>query len=195
MRRFICLLILFSLFYSVCEAAAPGPQDERRIEEQKREDLKSTKAGYQKKKDTSQAEPSHLQPDDIFYIADMSFRKITYGYDLCKTIVILKGVDEQYIDLDSQVAYLKEQHLLPKKLQDSFDPMKPLRRGVTAYALRKALNVNGGIFLNIFRESQRYALKELAYEGIMSSGNINEIMDGDELAAAMTRAVNYMKGQ
>ena len=80
-------------------------------------------------------------------------------------------------------------------MRDTFDPMKPLRRGLTAYALRKVLNIKGGVFLNLFKENERYALKELAYEGIMSSGNIREILSGDELAATMTRAINYMESQ
>lgn len=168
-----------------------GPQDKRRIEEQKRGNLEQTEVHYQKKKKQPARAPS-LLPDEMIYLTEMSFRRITYGYDLCKTIVILKGVENEYLGLDAQVAYLKEQNLLPRRLRESFDPMKPLRRGLAAYVLRRVLDVKGGIFLTLFKESQRYALKELTYQGVMSSGNINEILNGDELAATITRAVNYM---
>jgi hypothetical protein len=190
-RKLTILLFLFITLPSYVSWA--GPQDDRRIEEQKRENLKQTEVHYQKKekkKKPSKAAP--LQPEDLMYISELSFRKITYGYDLCKLLVVLKGVENQYIGLNAQVAYLKEQNLLPNHLKDTFDPMKPLRRGLTAYVLRKVLDVKGGIFLTIFKESQRYALKELTYEGIMSSGNIHEILSGDELASTMTRAINYM---
>jgi len=190
MARFIALFTIFSLLSVPSVSAALGPQDERRIEEQKRENLKSTEVHSQTKKQPSRAAP--LQQADITYLAEMSFRKVTYGYDLCKLIAILKGVENQYIGLDAQVAYLKEQNFLPKNVRDSFDPMKPLRRGLTAYVLRKVLNVKGGIFLNIFKDSERYSLKELTYEGIMSSGNTHEILSGDELASAMTRAIKSM---
>lgn len=195
MKKLTLFFILFYTFPPYGTFAAPGPQDERRIEEQKRENLKPTEVHYQKKKKKQPSKAAPLQQEDIMYIAELSFRKVTYGYDLCKVIVLLKGVENQYIGLDAQVTYLKEQNFLPKNLQDTFDPMKPLRRGSTAYVLSKALNIRGGIFLNIFRESERYALKEMTYAGIMSSGNIHEIISGDELASTITRAVNYTGNQ
>jgi len=195
MHIFITLFILLSFLSSSLALAAPGPQDDRRIEEQKRKNLKPTEVHYQKEKKKQLSKSAPLQPDDVIYLAEMSFRKITYGYDLCKLLVILKGVENEYIGLDAQVAYLKEQKLLPKKVWDTFDPMKPLRRGLTAYVLRKVLDVKGGIFLRLFNESERYALKEMTYAGVMSSGNIHEIISGDELASTMTRAVNYLEGQ
>lgn len=190
MKKIFLLLLLFSIFPFPSILAAPGPQDDRRIEEQKRNNLKPTEVHYQGKKPVARSAP--LFPDDTVYLLEMTFRKVTYGYDLCKTIVILKGVENDYIGLDAQVDYLKEQNYLPKHLEDTFDPMKPLQRGLTAYVLRKVLDIKGGIFLRIFHESERYALKELLYAGIMSSGNVNEIISGDELASAITQAVNYL---
>ena len=192
MIKFLILLFLFSLLSAYPVSAAPGPQDDRRIEEQKREVLKSTKIPYKKKTTKKPSTKAPLQPDDVIYLTEMSFRKITYGYDLCKLLMILKGIENEYIGLDAQVAYLKEQNLLPKNVRDTFDPMKPLRRGLTADVLRKVLNVKGGIFPRLFKESERYALKEMTYEDVMSSGNIHEIISGDELASTMTRAVNYL---
>jgi len=193
MKKIFYFLLLFGLFPSYSILAAPAPQDDRRIEEQKRNDLKPTEVHYQGKKPVAKGAP--LLPDDTVYLFEMALRKVTYGYDLCKTIVILKGVENDYIGLDSQVRYLKEQNYLPKHLEDTFDPMKPLRRGVTAFVLLRVLDIKGGIFLRVFNESERYALKELLYEGIMSSGNVNEIIGGDELASAITRAVNYLRGR
>jgi hypothetical protein len=107
-------------------------------------------------------------------------------------IVIIKGIENEYVGLDAQVNYLKKQNYLPRSIKDTFDPMKPLRRGLTAFVLLRVLDIKGGIFLRIFNKSERYALKELLYQGIMSSGNVNEIISGDELASAVTRAVNHL---
>jgi len=193
MKKCLPLLTLFFLFPAYLLSAAPNPQDDRRIEEQKREELKPTEVHYQAKKQTKKSPP--LSDEDITYLSALGFKKVTYGYDLCKTLVILLKVENKYVGLDAQVAFLKEQKLLPKKIEDTFDPVQPLRRGIAAYALRKVLHVKGGIFLRIFNESQRYALKELTYEGIMSSGHINEIISGDELSSAITRAVNHLGSQ
>lgn len=193
MKKIIFLLLFFNIFLPCFALAAPNPQDDRRIEEQKREELKPTEVHYQPKKKPEKSAP--LSDDDIAYLSELGFKKVTYGYDLCKTLVILLKVENDYVGLDAQVAFLKEQKLLPKSIEDTFDPMQPLRRGITAYALRKILNVKGGIFLRIFNESQRYALKELTYKGIMSSGHIDEILSGDELSSTITRAVNYLGSQ
>ena len=194
-KKTLIVLVVCLIFPSRWVLAAPSPQDNRRIEERKRENLESTKTQHQTKKRKQPSRAAPLQPDDIVYITEMSFRKITYGYDLCKMIVILKGTENEYIGLDAQVTYLKEQNFLPNKLRNTFDPMKPLRRGLTAFVLRNVLDVKGGIFPRIFKESERYALKEMTYEGAMSSGNIHTIISGDELASTITRAVNYLSIQ
>jgi hypothetical protein len=40
--------------------------------------------------------------------------------------------------------------------------------------------------------NERYALSELAFEGIMASGNVRDIVTGDELVSALTQATNYL---
>jgi len=129
---------------------------------------------------------------DSFYLAEMPLRKVTYRYDLCKALVLLRGVENRYIDLNSQVAYLKQEGLLPERLEDEFDPMLPLRKGLTAYILRNALNIKGGLFLHLFPSSERFALSELLYVGIMSAGNTNDLVSGDELSSIITRAANHI---
>ena len=129
---------------------------------------------------------------DTLYFAEMALRTITYRYDLCKALVVLRGVENQYIDLDSQVAFLKQAQLLPRRFQKAFDPMQPLRKGLAAFIFRKALNIRGGLFLQIFSSSERLALNELVYQGLMSAGNPNDLLTGEELASITMRAANYI---
>ncbi len=70
--------------------------------------------------------------------------------------------------------------------------MRPLRRGPTAYMFCKALKVKGGAILSLFGVSERYAVQELAFQGIMSAGNVNDIIAGDELALATMQAADYL---
>ena len=129
---------------------------------------------------------------DTFYFTEMALRKVTYRYDICKALVVLKGVENQYIDLDSQIAFLKTERLLPRRFQKDFDPMQPLRKGLAAFILRKALNIKGGVFLHIFTSSERLSINELVYQGVMSAGNTNDIVSGDELTNIVMRAANFM---
>jgi len=193
MRLTLAVMTFLIFVHPAVTDAAPTPQDKRRIEEQKRHDLESKKPEAPAPSTTGRKAP--LSPEDTRYILEMSTRRVTYNYDLTKLIVILQGVENDYIALDAQVRYLQDNDYLPRDKRESFDPMKPLRRGLTAYVLRKVLNIKGGIFLHVFSESERYALKELSYEGVMPSGNTNEIIGGDELASSITQAIHYKGGR
>lgn len=178
----ICIIGLPSLL------SAETQEEKRRVEEEKREVLRPSEAHITEAKPA----PQPLAPIDLIYFTELMPKRIAYRYDACKALVVLMGVEDEYIDLDSQVAFLREKNLLPKRLESEFDPMQPLRRGLTAYMLCKALNIKGGITLSIFGVSERYALNELAFQGIMSSGNANDIVSGDELVLATMQAADYL---
>ena len=164
-------------------------EDDRRVEEEKRESLRPTEAGALEEKKEA---PQPIAPIDLVYFAELMPKRITFRYDACKALVILFGVEDQYIDLDSQVTFLREKGLLPKKFEREFNPMEPLRKGLVAYIFCNALEIKGGICLSLFGMSERYALNELVYEGIMASGNVKDIVSGDELVSALMQSVNYM---
>jgi hypothetical protein len=106
--------------------------------------------------------------------------------------VLLMGVENQYIDLNSQIIFLKEKNLLPPEVASDFKPNEPLRKGLFAYMLYRALDMKGGIILSLFGTRERYALKELVYQGILSSGNVKDIMSGDELVTSTMRAADFI---
>ena len=178
----ICLILIPS------SLLAETSEEKRRIEEKKRESLESTETDIAAKREPRPP----LEPIDMVYLMELSLRKVVFGYDACKTLVILLGVENDYIDLDSQVDFLKKNGLLPKKLESKFEPMKPLRKGVAAYMFAKALGIKGGVILRVFSINPRYALKELVYQGIMSPGNTNDIVSGDELFYMLTQSTAYM---
>lgn len=114
-------------------------------------------------------------------------KRIAFNYDAAKAIIILMGVDEEYLDLNAQAAYLKDAGFLPNRLRDSFDPMQPLRRGLAAYMFQHALKIRGGIAWHLFGPTQRYALKELVHRGIMADGHAQDLISGEELVQIMSQ--------
>lgn len=163
-------------------------EEKRRIEEIKRESLKPSEVRVGEEKEA----PSPASLVELAYFTELTQKRITFRYDACRLLVLLMGVEEQYLDLDSQVAFIKEKNLLPKKYALEFSPMEPLRKGLAAYMFCKLLNIKGGITLRYFGISERYALKELAFEGIMPSGNVKDIVSGEELISAFIQTGNYM---
>ncbi len=188
MKKMLVILVAFIIFPSLL--LAQTPEQARRIEEQKRENLRPTEGQTSKVKKKT---PPPLDPIDLVYFAELMLKKITYRYDISKAIVILMGVENQFIDLGSQITFLKNENILPKKFdKKEFDVTKPLRKGLTAYMFCKALKIKGGILLTLFGVNQRYALKELVHQGVMSSGNVKDVVSGEELVLILTRAGIYM---
>lgn len=179
----LCLILLPSLLMSETQG------EKRRVEEEKRESLQPSEIQIVRKKENIRPQISLL---DIDYFTELLPKQVTFGYDACKALVILMGVEDEYLDLDTQITFLKERKLLPKRYQTKFNPMQPLRKGLAAYMFCKALNIKGGITLRLFGMSQRYAIKELTFEGIMPSGNVNDIVSGAELVSALIQSVDYM---
>lgn len=186
MAKIFILIICFAFSSSILTAETV---EDRRIEEEKRDSLRPTEAGSSAEK---RDYPKPIAPIDLVYFAELITKRITYRYDACKILVLLVGAEDRYIDLGSQVTFLKEKGLLPQKYEAEFDPMKPLRKGITAYMFCKALEIRGGLLLRFFGMSERYCVKELAYEGIMASGNVNEIVSGEELVSVFTQSITYI---
>lgn len=193
------LFLILSLLIHVVVLPAPlwsiTSEQGRRIEEEKRKDLKPTIVTpsipkIPKEEKTVEGPPVPAPIKEIYFVNLLS-KRISYRYDAVKSIIMLMGVDEEYIDLDSQVRYLKEKCILPKQYAESFDSMLPLRKGLAAYLFLRALEIKGGIALHLFGPSERYALKELIFQGIMSPGYANDIVSGSELVQMMSQAARY----
>ncbi|MBI4436535.1 MAG: hypothetical protein HY590_03880 [Candidatus Omnitrophica bacterium] len=192
MKPFAIVFLILLLLWSESGETQTLQQD-RRIEEGKRESLKPTLVTPQPAPAIKPPEkPPVPEPLKEIYFINLLPKKIVYRYDAAKSIVILMGVDDEYIALEAQIAYLKEKNFLHKRFEkESFDPMEPLRRGTAAYIFYKALGMKGGIALHLFGPTERYALKELVFQGIMSPGHVNDLLSGQELVQIMSQAARY----
>ncbi len=194
MNKIFIILLLFSISLSPAVLMAETAEEKRRIEEEKRDQLRpsETHPGETQPRGEKKEETLPLSFVDRIYFAELMTRKISFRYDASKIFVLLMGVENQYIDMNSQIIFLKEKNFLPKKFEADFRPREPLRKGLFAYMLYKALDVKGGISLSLFGVSERYALKELVYQGILASGNTDDILTGEELVSTTMRAAEFI---
>jgi hypothetical protein len=207
MYLFLCrvtFLMLFGILASLPLFAESTSEErrtveERRVEEQKRASLQSSEASLSAKKQ-EQERPSR-QTEQLFdrlelaYVMDMMQKKVTYRYDACKAVMIIKGIENEYLDLNSQLAYLQENKILPKKYRKEFDTSKPLRKGLFALMLAKTLGIKGGISPHLFPHSERYALKEMAFAGVLSDTHKNDLVSGSEFVTAVMQAKRTFQNQ
>lgn len=193
MYRYLVLVVSAFLLFET-SVAAQNVQQDRRIEEGKREELKNTlTTGPAAPPPSTSKEPVPPvpQPFEALYFMNLVQHRIAYHYDAAKSIAILMEVDEELIDLDAQAGYLREKGFLSRRFREGFDPMAPLRRGPAAYMFLRALGIPGGIALHLFGPSERYALKEMVFQGILSPGHAEDILSGAELLQIMSQAAAY----
>lgn len=165
-----------------------GTQQNRRIEEEKRDSLRPTEEKITYKK---RVQPSLKEQVDNTFFQELLTRKTAYNKDACKVLVILLGAEEEYTDTETQVTFLERSDILPPD-RNKFNPNRPLSKGTAAWMFYCALNIRGGLWLTLFGTTERYALRELIYEGIMSSGSVDELVSGKELILMLTKAAEYV---
>ncbi|MFC1514363.1 hypothetical protein ACFL5X_00480 [Candidatus Omnitrophota bacterium] len=164
----------------------------RRIEEEKRLDLKPTQEPLPAK---TEEKPEPVEGSGLDYFEYLITKKTASRSDACRSLAVLLNIEDEFGDLDSQIEYLKQKNILPKKIASEFDPDQPLRKGLTAYMFYKALEIKGGVILRVFGISQRYALKELVFQEVMLPGYDRDIVSGKELVLTLTEAAHYLAEQ
>lgn len=184
------LLILILISMNLCQISlAQSPEDKRRVEEEKRQDLKLSEFYL------PEAEPIAAQVDESdqnAYFSQLFTKEVAVLSDAYKALTILMGVGDQLSDPDSQYDFLVESGIAHKNIGTKTNYDEPLRKGATAYMFAKAIDLKGGIILRSFGLSQRYAFKELVYQKIMFPGNVHDVMSGQELILTLTQAADYM---
>jgi hypothetical protein len=182
----LLLLLVLTPFLLMAQTA----EDKRRIEEEKRESLRPSEVRILwEEREKSYPELTPIKRD---YFAELLSKRVAFFSDACRVLTVLMGVENQYKDFDSQIAFFKERNIIPRRIALECNPAEPLCKGLTAYMFCEALGIKGGLWLRLFGMNQRYALRELVFEGIMSPGNINDIVSGKELIFILTQAANYL---
>lgn len=195
--RILALVLLLFVGGRAANSQTLTLQQDRRLEEEKREELKPTvePGAPPTVPERAAVQPPVPLPIPELYLAGLIRQRIVFRYDALKAIVVLRGVDEEYIDLNAQVAYAQAQGFLPKRKAKTFDPMQPLRRGEAAYLFHQALGIKGGVALYLLGPTERYALKELVFQGLLSGGRVNDLLSGDEFVQFVTQAAEYKAAQ
>jgi len=187
MKRTLILALLF-----LCAASLPSVAElsvsDRRIEEEKRMSLRPTEQVAFEPKEPAK-EPSAI---DVDYFKELLSRRIACISDASKVLAILMEADGKSEDPESLIVFLKEKKVFPKDIVKDLTPGTPLRKGVAAYMFCAGLDIRKGVILKLFGLSERYAMKELAYEGMLSPGDAYDIMTGKELALLFLGADAYV---
>ena len=106
-------------------------------------------------------------------------------------LLIYLEQDNKASTYDERVTYLKSLGMLPDGFKGK--PEEAITRGTLAVALIKVLEIKGGIFLHLFNKSERYATRELVYEGIYPESTPNQIFSGSEFVGIIGQVEDYQR--
>jgi len=188
MKKLI-ISILILIFISQSAVFSSDTDNNRRIEEDKRESLLDTEDIVTYK----DWENFIYDEEKDVYFSQLLSRKITFLSDAFSILVILLGAEDKYVDFVSQRRFLEENKIINKNFFSKYQTEAPLRKGVLAYLILKALKIKGGLHLRIFPESLRYSLKELEYlEIIKKSSHVEELVSGNELLQILSKSADYL---
>lgn len=183
------ILFVFLGFSVIFPAFGQNARIDRRIEEEKRQTLRSTEVTAVSLKPANEAINRDCTSQ---YINELFLKKVAYRYDLYKVITIMLGVESEYANVDSQIAFLKRNNIIDECLRIDFKLDEPLQKGFTAYLFCRVLDLKGGILARIFGLNERRAIKELGFQGLINDGNVSDYISGKELIIILTRAANFI---
>jgi hypothetical protein len=94
-------------------------------------------------------------------------------------------------NFDERVKLMKYLGMLP----DGFDgkAKEAVTRGTVAVAVVKVLEIKGGIILHVFPKSERYATRELVFEGVYPPSTQNQVFSGSEFVGIIGRIEDYQR--
>jgi hypothetical protein len=96
-------------------------------------------------------------------------------------------------DYAGRMQTMKERRMLPANFNESAADVA--RRGTIAYALARALGIKGGLTMQLFGTSQRYAVRELQYAGLFPPSSPQQTFSGAEFLGIMGRAEDYQRNE
>ncbi|MFH1385030.1 MAG: hypothetical protein ABIH47_08760 [Candidatus Omnitrophota bacterium] len=161
----------------------------RRINEEKRESLQTTET-FSHEKESQRVDTTDTPQSR--YFNELLTKRVVSLADACQGLVILMEVDNEYRDFNSQLSFLRREEIVPVTIPSDVNQNKPLRKGLAAILFCRMLNVKGGIWIHLFGLRERYALRELVHERIMSSGYVHERVNGEELIVMLINAADYL---
>ena len=182
-------LVIFFITIYLSMGYAATEVDERRVEEEKRLDLKTTEAQYYDRARTRVDQEALTTRD---FLEGLSSKEYADHRDAAKVLTILLGKEDELTDFGLQRDFFVSSNLLSARKAGYFVAEAPVRRGLFAQMLMKALGIKGGLTLRVLGAYERYCLSELVYEDIMIPGSTREWMSGRELIYTFIQATHFI---
>jgi len=109
-------------------------------------------------------------------------------------IVIFAVGTQRDMTFKGCVTFLSQKKVIPMNWGAKYRQNSALTRGMLAHMLVNALGIRGGLTIQVFGNSPRYALRECNKLGIIKKGSQNSPVSGREFLSILRKAEEYAAG-
>ncbi|MBL8745193.1 MAG: hypothetical protein JNK58_02435, partial [Phycisphaerae bacterium] len=104
-------------------------------------------------------------------------------------VLLLADGSDPTTSWEERLALLKERGWVSESFAQAGD--ETIDRGTLAKALCHALDIKGGVMMQLTGKMPRYALRELTYLRVMAASTENQIVNGLDYIGIMSKAQDY----
>lgn len=108
-------------------------------------------------------------------------------------ILLMEGTDTSG-SYENRLAYLDERGWLPPSLKEE-DANVAMQRGMLAAILVRALEIDGGVMMQLTGRAPRYAYREMVYLDLMPPGSEQMVVDGLDFLGVISECEDYRRAQ
>lgn len=130
-----------------------------------------------------------VEAENAGFFRELREKRAATMLDGYRVALALAGQDYADVSFEEAQAKLIEAKVIPGRWKKG--PEESIARGQLAYMVVKILGIKGGLTMRAFGVSERYALKECKFEGLMAGGMTSRHVTGRELVAVLARADEY----
>ncbi|MEK7866219.1 MAG: hypothetical protein AAB434_06010 [Planctomycetota bacterium] len=128
---------------------------------------------------------------DTQYYRDLEMKDVACWEDVLHAGYILHTGKNEQKTFEEYRAYAIEHELISESWEIAADA--PISKGKLAYVVVAALDIKGGIWLNLLGNNTRYAYRECLHQGLMGKASQHRYIGGKELLSVLRRGMEYRR--
>jgi hypothetical protein len=151
-------------------------------------------AGCTRPERLEQVERGEQVSADLFLHEHLQMQPMVTVGEAYRAMVLLAEGEDAYDSFEAREVALEERQIVRRQWE--LKRAEPVDKGTVAYMVMRILKLRGGVnmllFGNLGLGDRRYALRELAYQGLMEATPTYRFITGGELVNLMLKADRYM---
>jgi hypothetical protein len=122
---------------------------------------------------------------------ELADQSVTSNDDAFHALLLYADSHDNAKNYNERVAAMKSRGVLPESFSEPAN--QAIERGVLAVAIVKMAGIKGGWVMHVFGPTQRYAVKELEYDGIFPPSSPQQTFSGAEFVGIMGKLDDYQQ--